>query len=287
MTTKQSNDWDFPLVLPKHPLKRALKQGLGETLLLLRPDIGRRIESSGKANSFVERLAVAGLIARHRAAGTLDKLAHLHSTFWASGDAVSFHGLNEDRFNNNFLKTHYVIVDALENAFVGGRLHTLCEIGCGSGQVIDHIAAKLPTLRKLVGIDLSPGQIALNKERYKDPRLSFVAADGASWLHENAAPGFVFLTYGGVFEYFKEATLRSMFAVLAERAPAGVAIVEPIDPAYDLAHETRSRVLGAELSFSHNYPQLLRDAGFRIRWQQEVKSGFRWLMLVATIGDRK
>ena len=280
MTT---NSWDFPLILPKHPAKRVIKLALGRALLLARPDIGRRIESTGKANTFVERVAVAGLIARHRAAGTLDKLANLHAEFWASGDAVSFHALNEDRFENNFLKTHYEIVDALKSVVAEGRLNTLCEIGCGSGQVIDHLAAKIPALEKLIGIDLSPDQIALNRDKYKDPRIRFVAADGALWLQENAAPGFLLLAYGGVFEYFKEATLRSLFATLRARAPAGIALVEPVDPAFDLQVETESRMLGAELSFSHNYSRLLRESGFNIRWQKELRAGFRWVMLVATV----
>jgi SAM-dependent methyltransferase len=285
MTAKHTSDWDFPLVLPRNPVKRAIKVALGRAVLLARPDIGRDIETTGKAKSFVERLAVAGLISRHRSAGSLDRLAHLHANFWASTDAVSFHGLNEDRFNNNFLKTHYVIVNALQSAVAAKGFDTLCEIGCGSGQVIEHLGQKLPSLKKLVGVDLSPAQIALNATRYSDPRLSFTAADGAAWVLEHAAPGLIVLTYGGVYEYFKEDTLRAMFAALRKRAPTCVALVEPIDGAYDLERETASRVLGAELSFSHNYPRLLQEAGFRIRWQQEVKSGFRWLMLVATAGD--
>jgi SAM-dependent methyltransferase len=273
------------LIESRHWLRRNVKRALGRALLLVRPDIERRILSGGEVRSSTERLAVAGLIARHSAAGTLDKLAHLHSGYWAGADAVAYHGTNEDRFHSRFLKLHYEIVDALEEVVSGGRIHTLCEIGCGSGQVIDHLAKRLPTLKRLVGIDLSASQIAINEKRYRDSRLGFVAADGAQWLQQHSAPGFCFLTYGGVLEYFPQELVQRMFATLARRGPACFALVEPTDPAHDLDREMNSRIWGEEFTFSHNYAGLLADAGFHIRWRRELVTGYRWQMVVATVGD--
>jgi len=280
---ESDHKWDLPLVLPRSRWKSALKQQLGLAILFFRPDVGRRVEAAGETKSFIDELALAGLIARYKANDALHKLAHFHERFWAGEHAVSFHSTHEHRFHNEFLKAHYALVDALESVVAGGNFHTLYEIGCGSGLVIDHLASRFPALRKLVGIDLSAEQIALNKTRFKDPRLQFVAGDAAAWLAANAEPGCIIFTYGGVLEYFTQTMLETLLAKLAAKAPACVAIAEPFDPDFDLNREFLSRAFGGELTYSHNYPRLASNAGFAIRWQEESRSGFRWMLLVGAI----
>lgn len=87
----------------------------------------------------------------------------------------------------------------------------------------------------------------------------------------------------GVFEYFPRATLQSLFGSIAEQqSPAVVALIEPIAADYDLEKERESRPYGSEHSLGHNYPLLLREAGFVIRYQEQLRfEGCTHLLVVA------
>lgn len=278
--------WDFPLVMPKNPYKRALKRGLGQVVRMVKPEIVARVERTGQANSFVEELVLADLVARHREEGTLDRLAHFHTNFWAGRNALTFHSTHEHRFHNEFLKAHYVLVEELAkilNAENAPRI--LYEIGCGSGLVLDHLASRFPRLKELVGLDLCAEQITSNSERYSDPRITFVAADAAEWLRDNAEANSVVFTYGGVLEYFTQSNLEATLADLASKAPSCIAIAEPIALDFDFETQFQSQPYGSELSYSHNYPHLVSNAGFKIRWQADT--GSRWMLLIATANARR
>jgi SAM-dependent methyltransferase len=267
--------------------KRFLKRSLGEAVAWLRPDIVRKIESGVGTSrlpawgaSLADRLVTEALIARHTAAGSEERLAEAHRVFWTGEPAMAIHEEAQRRFEHSFLGEHFPFVEALERVLGEGRYHTLCEIGCGAGLAIDHFARRLPALKRLIGLDLCRKQVALNRQRYGDPRLEFVADDATSWIPAHAAPGTAFLTYNGVLEYFTQPALEALFAAIAAQAPACIALVEPIAPDYDLEHEVRSRLFGGELSLSHNYPRALAAAGFHVRWQRELPRG-RYLMMIA------
>lgn len=280
------------LVPRRGRLKRLVKVLLGRALLVLRPDIARRFETGGvdgccsrsRDTSFGERLVLAVLIARRAAPGAQSEIADAHRKFWSSAKAVEHHGASaEHSFRTAFLGPHFPMVEALQRELSSGEYHTLCEIGCGSGQVINFMAQRLPELRAFIGLDLSEVQVALNTRHYDDPRLRFVAADATTWIPEHAVGGFAFLTYGGVLEYFPEPVLKAVLRTLAARPPICFALVEPIASDYDLENEVQSRLFGGEMSFSHHYLRAFSEAGFRIRWQKELVPG-RWLMMVASLG---
>jgi SAM-dependent methyltransferase len=52
-----------------------------------------------------------------------------------------------------------------------------CEIGCGAGGILRHLAARFPTSETFVGFDVSPDAIALCTSQENDPRISFRLAD--------------------------------------------------------------------------------------------------------------
>ena len=124
------------------------------------------------------------------------------------------------------------------------------------------------------------------RERFTDPRFTFVAADAADWVLTQGQPSTCFLSYGGVLEFFSQARLEQMWRhVAGSLAPSVVALVEPLAPDFDLARESRSRPYGLERSLCHNYPALLERYGFSIAWRREVSIGSqRWLLLVAERG---
>lgn len=270
-------------------VQRKAKQLLGRILAMLRPDIVRKIEAGGidaylshfRESSLAERLILESVLARREARGETVKLAQSHAAYWSSSTALEFHGRSGQRFETGFLGPHYPLVEAFKEVLDGAPYHTLCEIGCGSGDAINYFAKHRPELRSLIGLDLSPEQVRRNRQRYADPRLQFVAADATVWVSENIRSGMAFLTYGGVLEYFPEPALEKMLRVIAAHPPACFAIVEPIAPDFDLESEAHSRLFGGEMSFSHNYPLAFARAGFRVRWQGEVPRA-RYLMLVAS-----
>ena len=274
----------LPPALPEGGWQRAAFEAVGRALLIAAPDIGARFERKGRVKSLTEQFAFAGLVHRHRSAGTLDRLAQFHTRYWASESAVSFHAKHEFRFQNAFLGRQYDLVEELQRVAAGGAFGALYEIGCGSGLVVDHLAARFPELGTLVGIDLCAEQIALNRRRFRRSAPEIRGGDGASWLDAHGEHGAIVFTYGGVLEYFSQPMVEGLFATIAKRAPACIAIAEPVDARYDFGRETQSRVFGSELSYSHNYPRLARQAGFDIRWQSDVKYGARWMRMIATIG---
>lgn len=274
--------WTFPLVLPSSRLRRSVQTSLGRVLARALPRRTQRLQDGNAPHDLVDRIVLAGLVSRHRAEGSLDRLAAQHARFWASADAVRFHAATESRFERAFLGAHRDILGMLDAALAPGDISTVCEIGCGNGRVLGHLAARLPQVQRLVGLDLCARQSALNAERYDDPRLDFVAADASAWIPAHAQPGWAYFSYGGVLEYFPQAALAALFAGMALRPPACIALVEPLDLEHDLAQSRDSRPYGAELSFSHNYPHLLAQARFGVLAQHEcMHAGLRWLLLAA------
>lgn len=275
----------FPLWLPQSPLRRGLKVALGRLALLASPGVGRRLENGEAPAGLVERMALAALIDRHQRAGTLESLSHLHRNFWAGDQAAGFYAATEDRFERVFLGQHRTVVEQLAKLVASGDFHTLCEVGCGGGQVLSHLQDQLPGLRRLVGLDLNASQIRLNQERYADqPRLEFVAGDAAEWIPAQIGPGWIVFAYGGVFEYFTQAQLGRLLSVIAAQAPASVGFVEPVAEDQALAADGPSQAFGTELSYSHPYLRLVEEAGFKVVCQEETRfgdSGLRAILQVA------
>jgi len=271
-------------------LKRSVKARVGRVLLLFAPELRRRIEDCGvdrylshhRKTTLIERLVLEGLISLHTSLGKANAVVRSHHDYWAGDLAVAHHRGLQRRFASAFLGRHYPVIEALDRALATGRYEAFCEIGCGSGLVTDYVAKRWPSLRKVIGLDLSEEQVALNRKHYANPRLHFVAADASEWIPKNAEPGTVFFTYDGVLEYFPEETLLALLRALALRGPVCFAIVEPISADYDLDRETKSRLFGGEMTFSHNYPKLFAEAGFSIRWRQEIPAG-RYLMMVVSV----
>lgn len=277
-----SRHWQFPLAAQGSRARALARAIAGRLLATLQPAAIKRLESGEAPRDRNERLLLAGLVAHHRARGSLERLAAQHTRFWESPSAVDFHAATETRCEEDLRGAQSLVFDLLDEAFADSPLHSLCEIGCGSGRVLAEAAARLPALASLVGLDLSAAQSAANRSRHRDPRLSFVAADAQEWIPAHAMPGWCFLSYGGVLEYFTQDALATMFGAIASRAPACVVLVEPLGDDFDLASDTRSRPYGQELSFSHNYPHLLAHAGMRLVRQHEYRvRGLRWIALVA------
>lgn len=286
----------FPLVQPASRLSRAIKIALGGLLGLLRPAQRAALIRGEPGRDHLrldDRLIIAALVWQHRRRGTLGALHGLHRWLWRGEQAARVHTQAEPRFRAWWQEHNSAVIAPLaqamqELAAAGTPIKTLCEIGCGTGSVLADVARRLPDLDHLIGLDLSPGQIAATRARHADqPRLRFEVADANTWLIDHAAPRWAYLANGGVLEYFSEAMLEALFTGIAQRhAPALFALVEPIAEDYDLDRETMSRPYNEELSLSHNYAHWLRRSGWRVLDQQrQTVGGVHWLRLVAVTGQ--
>lgn len=281
-----------PMSLPNVVRLSRITTRLGAALLQWMPRRAAALKAGHlpDAPRFVDNMLIAGLVHDHQRRGRLDELTALHDWFWTNSPAVPFHQSAEGRFERWFFEHHIAIVPAIEAALASEefRYEAFCEIGTGCGRVLDHMAQALPQIPRFIGIDLSPAQVALNRKRYAARGSEFEAADGSDWIARHAGPRWIYLSYGGVFEYFSRDKVRALYERLASRlAPSLVVLVEPLSDAHDLAHEPESKVFGDENTFSHNHPALLDAAGFRVlsRFEQRI-DGQRWLLLVARSPDR-
>ena len=219
---------------------------------------------------------------RARASGDARALQKILFLFWRADTADTYFDRYLDRYQKWFLGPHHEIVDQISKLARSGDYSRLIEVGCGAGRVLEHCAAAVPEVQNFIGVDINPVIIARDKTDFaQNPRLQFVAADASVWLRDTAQPGTILLTYGGVMEYFSSETLLGMFKTMAQYHPAVVALVEPVDPAHDLANDPASHVFGQENSFSHNYEKLLQAAGYRMLFRKYLRlGGVSWVMLV-------
>lgn len=278
----------FPMFLPPPGLKRTLRLTMGRILLALQPGLRQKIEK-GQIPDYLsvwDKCSIGAVVAAHSQAGTLDKLNHLHQWAWKKDQAVEFHSQASTFFKQYWLEHHSAIEPEIRKEIdrIPGQYSTLCEIGCGTGLVLQHLGNHLTELKRFVGLDLSPAQIKLNQENFRGlDKYAFAAADAAEWIPQQAQPGWIYFTNAGVLEYFPRATLAKLFAaVMATKQPAAFAIIEPIG-SYDLDRETESRPHGHEHSLAHNYRLLFKDAGFTIRFETTQEfDGQRWILLIAS-----
>jgi SAM-dependent methyltransferase len=282
----------YPISLPYSGWKRHLILGTGRALVSVFPEAASRLKAGDlpPAPTRWHRLLLAGLVDTHLRGGRLDELTALHDWVWTGDLAVDFHARAEARFTGMFLAHHAAIVPALQEAIAatGDRYATVCEIGCGSGLVLEHLGRTLGTGRQYVGLDMSLRQVELNRRRFANQGLRFEAGEGLTWVLRNGQRNSVFLTYGGVLEYFPPRRLQSLLSWIAGAlSPSIVAIVEPLADGHDVDADPDSRPFGAENTFSHPYPRVLAQAGLQSLWRQELRvDGQRWLMMVACAGGQ-
>ena len=272
------------------PEKKRLKMRLGMLMMKLFWWRARQLEK-GKAQETwggFDRLLRNGLQARafHRDDHALHRA--MFSQYWAhEGDTDE--SVWEGRFLDEFLVFNVELVDVLESYLEAGSYQQLYELGCGHGQVADYLANRLQSLSSVVGIDISAIQIEKNRKKYNHPNVSFLAGDAVSLVKTEGKPGSVFLTNGGIFEYFLQDEVETIFQHIAQNlAPAIVGVIEPVGTDHDLENELTSLVFGRELSFSHNYPHLMKQAGFKVVYQTERRGvkkhgGIRWLRALGVI----
>jgi len=211
-------------------------------------------------------------------------LQRLHLDFWAGENGAVFSTNCDHRFQTHFLAKQKTDFEAIAHAWqTNESLRNIIEIGTCSGLLLQYLNENLDGIQSIAGIDINETQIHENQRRYANTILQFHHANGIEWVIDNAKPGTLFVTNGGVLEYFTQRDVESLFEFAATNAaPSIVYCSEPIAADFDLDQSVESTPFGEELSFSHNYPKLLTEAGFTIlRTTETCCEGHRMLATLA------
>lgn len=278
-----------PFVVLGGRWRRRATLALGYAAAAVMPRRTQAIEQgqAGDQLSPADRLIVGALV--HRALTRhqpLDHLAYLHQQMWAGDTITTYHANVEDRFARWFLPHQAVVIDALVSDLsrqTAGALHTLCEIGTGTGITLDWLAKRLGKhgITRSIGLDLSPAQVATNRTRF--PGLVFIHADATHWIPTNAGSGWVFFCCGGVLEYFTRQNLVALMAATARWSPVRWVVVEPVDHAHAVESDAQSHIAGFERTWSHPYPLVFAEAGLRETYRQDLRfDNMRWHLGIAT-----
>lgn len=254
---------------------------LGAGLLPLFPDRVARLEGGDfsiytSSRSPLDSVLRAGLAHRAMANGDLQALRRYHNQFWASSAGDRYHEDNRTVLQNVTLP-HFssLLKYVAELVALNHEIEGVCEVGCGNGEFLQHMAAELPSVKRLVGIDLSPETTAKNNDQNSDPRIEFVAADADDWIREHGQPNWLYVSHRGVLEYFPQPALQSLVGHIAERCtPNLMLVIEPVGIDFDFQTDLESRTYGREFSFSHNYGHILTNAGYRVLRTEEPAEYF-------------
>ena len=269
-------------------IKNKVKIGIGRLTQIFLPWVAAEIDTNRNPEraTTLKKLVVYSRTHRAKSQGNTGQLEQALSDFWKGNTGDRFHSAFIDERFKLFLKLHANIIDDLaqETTESETTFSRLVEVGCGDGQVLNYCANRLLDIPGFVGLDINHAAIERAKlTNGSNPNnLAFINGDALAWLDEHPQQGTIILTNGGVLEYFSQPSVVRLFETLAKSLPAAFVLVEPLMPEHDLATDNSSIVFGRENSFSHNYPNLLENAGFSIRSQSDfVHGSTRWIMILA------
>lgn len=293
------------LLAPKQHLfwaksKGRLKSLAGGALARLLPgradgiarDFARPYWDGGASGSRAGRL-VDSLIRfhlAHRGARQDDgrSLESMHQRFWSDQRDVEWFERSSRAFETETLPHLRGPVADLAARLADTALARVCEIGTGDGRFLEYLSQNLAPGAACVGLDLSGERMELNREIYRG--FEFHAGDAAAWIRERGVDGTLYVTNGGVFEYFSQGSLAALLGFIGRTQPhSAVALFfEPVVDDHALDREPGSRLTTAgEYSFSHNYAYLLRRAGFRVESITDDRlAGYRAITLFATVDEK-
>jgi len=244
----------------------------GRIMVLLQPEKARQLTEKGMTIvlngklSLTERLMRRAILKNIEKKKDYDALAEFHHNYW-SNQGDSFFSEIEDRFEKSFLPDCAFIFDRLKEELQkeAEAYNTLVEIGTGNGKVLEYLNSEFPEIEKFIGIDLSQKQIENNKKQYQqNTKLEFAASDGFEWIKEHGCGNTVFVTNGGVLEYFTEERLLAFLKAINKLGKIYFVAIEPNDIEHNFETNPNSQTYGSEHSFSHNYPELFKNAGFNL-----------------------
>lgn len=275
-------------------IKEKLKGFIGSVLMTCMPWEVRNIKNESfsismtKKQTIFNRLIRFSLARRAIEKKDYETLSAYHKNFWSGKNAKLFYDNTTERFNSVFLKFNLDVIEELEQLLKKEpSIHTVCEIGPGSGQVLFYLSNRLSGIKRFVGIDLCKEKVEELNKVNQDTKIEFICQNALSWIKEYGTKNTVFLTNLGVLEYFTQNEVEDLIDHIATRLhPSIFVAIEPVAVDHDLKQENESKCFGGEYSFSHNYPHIFKTSGFSIKFLNEIDiSNYRILRLCAVSED--
>ncbi len=285
---KTGNDMNPTLSIAaaqKRSLKQSVKELAGQAVASLATQRTKELFDSpvSQPAGIQDKLIMAHLRRRAMLENQADFFERLHIDFWQGDGGAEFSKNCDHRFVDLFLSKQQVDFDQLRSVWETQHPKQIVEFGCNSGLLLQYMTSELEGVESSIGIEINAEQVRQNQESSQfESRINFVTADGGEWLFNNGHPNTLFVSNGGVLEYFRRERLNEMLSHISSKlGPATFFAVEPVANDHDWSKTTESIPFGEELSFSHNYIDLFESNGFQIVHQRAVKYD-SWKMM-ATI----
>ena len=270
------------------PLKKRVAFHVGEILVSIFKSRATRVESGGQVGSakLLDRVIRNGLRAQAIRTSNFRRLRDLHRTYWKS-QAHKFASDCQFRFEEQFLAEDSTFLDNAEKYLACFCIDRIVEVGCGNGLMLQYRSKRWPSVSQCVGIDIDPSVIENNARTYSDDNMQFPATNPTDWMTHVPNRPALLITNGGVLEYFLREEVESLFTKLRKHAPCAILLIETLGSDHDLENDCETRLYGRELSFSHNFPNLLRKCGFEVASVRERvgKHGDRWFNVLGIAGQ--
>lgn len=269
----------------KRSLKQSAKELAGQAVAMFAPQKAKQLFESPESqpSGFQDKLIMAHLKRRAMLNKQEDFFERLHIDFWQGEGGAVFSENCDHRFEDLFLAKQKEDFEQLRATWESHQPQHIVEFGCNSGLLLQYMTTELSGAKTSTGIEINAEQVRQNQESSEfDSRIEFLNADGGEWLLENGKANSLFVSNGGVLEYFRRERLDEMLTHISSNlGPAVFFAVEPVASDHDWSKTTNSIPFGEELSFSHNYTDLFESNGFQVIHQRPVEFD-SWKMM-ATI----
>jgi hypothetical protein len=276
-------------IAEKRTLKQSVKELAGQAVALLATKRTKELFDSPASQpaGIQDKLIMAYLKRRAFRQNQADFFERLHIDFWQGEGGAVFSKNCDHRFEDLFLSKQELDFEQLRQVWNQKQPKHIVEFGCNSGLLLQYMTTELEGVTVSTGIEINAEQVRQNQESSEfDSRINFCNADGGEWLFENGKENSLFVSNGGVLEYFRRERLNEMLTHISDNlGPAIFFAVEPVADDHDWNKTTESIPFGEELSFSHNYTDLFESNGFQIVHQRVVEFD-SWKMM-ATIAVTK
>lgn len=265
--------------------KTKLKIWLGKISASLNSN--RAIENYKHPNSnskLVDRLILSYLSDRSVSENRDKFFERLHSSFWSGNGGEVFSENCDHRFEDLFLAHQIPDFQQLEKLMESNpSINRIVEIGTSSGLFLEYLVANLSQIESAIGLDINETQIRENLAKPKSPKIDYFAGDAKKWISENLAADTLYVSNGGVLEYFTRSSLDQLLQMVGRLPRVAFYTSEPVAIDHDEKLQ-ESIPFGNELSFSHNYHHLFMSNGFDVRYQRSTEyvadCGTKFQMLV-------
>jgi len=270
-------------------IKQSIKEWLGRTVANLSAKRAQELFDAPVSQpvGFRDKAIMAHLKRMAIIENEEDFFERLHFDFWKGEGGAVFSENCDHRFEDLFLAKQVADFDILQQVWAERKPEHIVEFGCNSGLLLNYLTKNLPGVISSTGIEINADQVKRNQQSSSfDGRIAFECADGGKWLLENGKPNTLFVSNGGVLEYFRRERLDQMLTHI--RTTLGRTIFftsEPFANDHDWSKTAESIPFGEELSFSHNYSDLFESNGFEILHQQAVEyDSWKMMATIAKIG---